>query len=120
LFADIQKGDKEIATLLGVSRPTVYHMRKQYQERTAKHILALLQEKPHSGQPIKVNTWVESHITMITCSAPPEGAARWTLQMIEDKLDSPLAALAQAAQQGLWRASQLAEPQSSGHAWATT
>jgi putative transposase len=65
LFADEQKSDEEIAALLGVSRPTVYHMRKQYHERTSKHILDLLQEQPRSGQPIKVDTRVESHITHV-------------------------------------------------------
>jgi putative transposase len=39
LFADEQKTDADIATLLGVSRPTVYHLRKKYYERTSQHIL---------------------------------------------------------------------------------
>lgn len=86
LFAHETRPDEDIAALLGVSRPTVYTMRKKYHESTAKNILDLLQEKPRSGQPIKVDARVESHITMIACSAPPEGATRWTLQMIADKL----------------------------------
>lgn len=86
LFADEQKDDEAIATLLGVSRPTVYYLRKKYHERTSQHILDLLQEKPRSGQPIKIDTRVESHISLIACSDPPEGSARWTLQMIADRL----------------------------------
>lgn len=86
LFADEQKGDEDIATLLGVSRPTIYHLRKKYHQRTSQHILDLLQEKFRSGQPIKVDTRVESHISMIACSDPPEGATRWTLQMLADQL----------------------------------
>jgi transposase len=86
LFADEQKTDEDIATLLHVSRPTVYHLRKKYHESTTQPIVALLQEQPRSGQPIKVDTRVESHISMIACSDPPEGAARWTLQMIADRL----------------------------------
>jgi len=86
LFADAQKTDEEIATLLRVSRPTVYHLRKKYHARTSPHILELLQEQPRSGQPIKIDTRVESHISLIACSDPPAGSARWTLQMIADRL----------------------------------
>src|SRR6267143_938395 len=60
LFADEQKTDEDIATLLGVSRPIVYHLRKKYYERTSQYILELLQEQPRSGQPIKIDTRVES------------------------------------------------------------
>jgi len=86
LYADEQKTDEEISTLLRVSRPTVYHLRKKYHARTSPHILELLQEKPRSGQPIKIDTRVESHISLIACSNPPEGSVRWTLQMIADRL----------------------------------
>jgi len=86
LFADVQKTDEDIATLLHVSRPTVYHVRKKYHERTSQHILELLQEQPRSGQPIKIDTRVESHISLIACTDPPEGFARWTLQMMADRL----------------------------------
>jgi len=86
LFADAQKTDVETATLLRVSRPTVYHLRKKYHARTSPHILELLQEQPRSGQPFKIDTRVESHISLIACSDPPAGFARWTLQMIADRL----------------------------------
>ena len=86
LFADAQKTDEDIATLLGVSRPTVYHPRKKYHERTSQPLVELLQEQPRSGQPLKIDTRVESHISLIACSDPPEGSARWTLQMIADRL----------------------------------
>jgi len=29
---------------------------------------------------------MEAQLTMLACSAPPEGKARWTLQMLADKL----------------------------------
>lgn len=86
LFADEQKTDEDIATLLGISRTTVYHLRKKYHARISQSIIEVLQEKPRSGQPIKVDTRVESHISLIACSDPPEGSARWTLQMIADRL----------------------------------
>jgi hypothetical protein len=33
-----------------------------------------------------VDTRVESHVSLVACSDPPEGRARWTLQMIADTL----------------------------------
>jgi putative transposase len=86
LFADEQKTDEDIATLLSVSRPTVYHLRKKYHARTSQPILELLQAQPRSGQPIKMDTRVESHLSLIACADPPEGSARWTLQRIADRL----------------------------------
>lgn len=35
---------------------------------------------------MKVDTRVASHVAMIACAEAPEGAARWTLQMIADRL----------------------------------
>jgi hypothetical protein len=29
---------------------------------------------------------VEAHLTLLACSQPPAGKARWTLQMLADKL----------------------------------
>lgn len=49
-------------------------------------IVELLQEKPRSGQPLKVDKRVESAVSMIACSEPPQGAARWTLELIGEKL----------------------------------
>jgi transposase len=86
LLADAQTRDEDIAAILGVSLPTIYKMRKKYCQNTSASILDLLQEQPRSGQPLKVDTRVESHVSMIACSDPPEGQARWTLQLIADKL----------------------------------
>jgi hypothetical protein len=61
-------------------------MRKKYCQNTSVSVLDLLQEQPRSGQPLKVDTHVASHVAMIACSDPPEGQARWTLQLIADKL----------------------------------
>jgi len=86
LLADEQYSDKEIMEALGLSRPTVYQVRKQYHASTDKNILALLQEKPRPGQPIKVDSRVAAHVAMIACSEAPTGAARWTLHLIADRL----------------------------------
>jgi hypothetical protein len=72
--------------LLGVSRATVHKVRKKYGTREHAHILDFLKEEPRSGAPIKIDSRVEAKVTMIACSDPPEGSARWTLHMIADKL----------------------------------
>jgi transposase len=86
LLADEQHNDEEIMETLGVSRQTVHKVRKKYQQRQGKNILDLLQENPRPGQPVKIDTRVESHVAMIACAEVPEGAVRWTLHMIADRL----------------------------------
>jgi putative transposase len=86
LLADEGKKDAEILQLLGVSRGTVHKVRKKYGQRAHAHILDFLKEEPRSGAPLKIDSRVEAHVTMIACSDPPEGSARWTLHMIADKL----------------------------------
>ena len=86
LFADEGKNATEIAKLLGLSRGTVYNVRKTYRQSAHEHIVDFLHEKPRSGRPLKIDTRVEANVTMIACSDPPEGSARWTLHMIADQL----------------------------------
>ena len=86
LFADAQTRDEDSAAPLGVSLPTIYKMRKAYCQNTSQPLLDFLKDQPRSGQPLKVDTRVASHVAMIACADPPEGRARWTLQMIADRL----------------------------------
>ena len=86
LLADAGHLDREIVDLLGCCRPTVSAMRQQYAQGGFAHILDLLPDAPRQGRPIKVDSGVEAHISMIACSEAPEGSARWTLHMIADHL----------------------------------
>ncbi len=86
LLADANHSDEEITETLGACRQTVYKMRKQYVNGNHPNILDLLIEKPRPGQPMKVDSRVESHIATIACSESPTGTKRWTLQMISDRL----------------------------------
>lgn len=47
---------------------------------------AALYEKPRPGQAPKITGEVEAHLTLLACSDPPEGHARWTMQLLADKL----------------------------------
>ncbi len=86
LLSDEGRKERELTEILGVSRGTVYNVRQKYQTKAYAHILDLLQEEPRSGRPIELDSRVEANVTMIACSAPPEGCGRWTLHMIADKL----------------------------------
>jgi putative transposase len=86
LLLDEGRREKELTTLLGVSRGTIYNVRQKYMQKEHAHILDGLHEAPRSGRPIKIASRVEAHVTMIACSNPPEGYGRWTLHMIADKL----------------------------------
>jgi len=86
LLSEEGRKDKELTQILGVSRGTVYNVGKKYNQKAHEHIVDFLHEEPRSGRPIKIDTRVEANVSMIACSDPPEGCARWTLQMIADKV----------------------------------
>lgn len=48
--------------------------------------MEILKDEPRSGRPMKIDSRVEANITMIACSEPPKGSARWTLRMIADRV----------------------------------
>lgn len=47
---------------------------------------AALYEKPRPGKAPKITGAVEAQLCLLACSDPPEGYARWTMQMLADKL----------------------------------
>lgn len=72
-----------IAALLGVSRATVYNVRRRYREQG---LAAALTEKARSGQPRKVTPAVEATITSLACTEAPDGAARWSIRLLRGRL----------------------------------
>jgi putative transposase len=45
-----------------------------------------LYDLPRPGAAPKVTGEVEAHLTLLACSDPPEGHARWTLHLLADRL----------------------------------
>ena len=76
----------DIKQALGVSLATIANVRKTYNRQEHAHILDCIKDKPRSGRPIKLDSRVEAKVSMIACSEPPAGRARWTLHLIADKL----------------------------------
>ena len=78
-----KKTTKEIASALLCSLPTITNIRKKYVEGGLENALY---DRPRPGAIPKITGEVEAQLTMLACSAPPAGRARWTLQMLADKL----------------------------------
>jgi hypothetical protein len=68
-----------------ITRENVYIVRKKFCEDGLE---AAIYRKKRETPPVppKVTGEVEAHIIATACSAPPEGKAHWTLQMIGDKI----------------------------------
>ena len=80
------KDDQEVANILGISRATVYNVRKKYHQHKYAHIVDVVSDKPRHGRPIAFDHQVEANVAMIACSDAPKGTARWTLHLIAAKL----------------------------------
>jgi len=83
LLSDEGKQDKDIAAFLHVSSETVSSTRRRYCELG---LLAALKEKPRPGKQRKLDGKQEAFLVALACSEAPEGRARWTLQLLADKL----------------------------------
>ncbi len=74
--------DTAIMQALGVSRPMVERLRKRFVEGGLEQAL---NEAPRPGQPPKLNGKQQARLIAEACSTPPEGRARWTLQLLADR-----------------------------------
>ena len=78
-----KKGTKEIASVLMCSLPTITNIRKKFVEGGVEKALY---DSPRPGAIPKITGEIEAQLTLLACSAPPEGRSRWTLQLLADKL----------------------------------
>jgi transposase len=87
LLADRSRGEKrtqqEIAGALQVCVPTVSAICRRF---ALEGVDAALSEKPRPGQKPKITGDVEAQLVLLACSDPPQGHARWTMQLLADKL----------------------------------
>ncbi len=81
LAADLGYQDKDIATLVGVGTSTVYRAKKRFVERPFE---VVLDDEPRPGGTRKLNGKEEALLVATACSKPPEGRARWTMQLLAD------------------------------------
>lgn len=78
-----KKSAKEIAAALLCSLPTITHIRQKYVEGGLENALY---DRPRPGAAPKITGEIEAQLTLLACSAPPEGRKHWTLQLLADKL----------------------------------
>lgn len=69
-----------IMAVLGVGRTAIWRTRSAYLEGGAEYALS---DVARPGKPLQYATDVEAKIAALACSEPPEGAKRWTLELLE-------------------------------------
>lgn len=75
--------DAEIADWLYISESTVRRTRLRFVE---DGLGAALEDKPKPERPPLLDEKQEAHLVAIACSEPPEGRARWTLELLTQRL----------------------------------
>jgi len=83
LAADAGVSDEAIATSIGVGGSTVYRTKKRFVEANLE---AALSEEPRPGAARKLTGKEEALLIATACSKPPEGRARWTLDLLAGEM----------------------------------
>ena len=76
--------DEAIVEALDASLSTVHRVRQAFVEEGLE--AALYRKKPTDRQYRKLDGDQEARLVVLACSAPPAGRARWTLQLLADRL----------------------------------
>src|SRR5580698_2670950 len=79
LAADAGVGDEDIAAGIGVGGSTVYRTKRRFVEGNLEQALS---EEPRPGAERKLTGKEEALLVATACSSPPEGRARWTLELL--------------------------------------
>lgn len=74
--------EAQIMEVLGVGRTAIWRTRGAYLEGGVEYAVC---DVARSGKPREYDTDVEAQITALACSEPPEGAKRWTLELLEQE-----------------------------------
>ena len=69
----------------GIAATQYFRLKQRY---LTQGLPQALQERSRSGQPPKVTAELEAKITSLACSDAPDGAARWTLSLLQQAVVS--------------------------------
>jgi transposase len=83
LAADAGASDEEIATSIGAGGSTVYRTKRRF---VLGNLALALREEPRPGAERKLTGKEEALLVATACSSPPEGRARWTLDLLADAM----------------------------------
>lgn len=75
-------GPGQVAREVGVCETTVYNVRGTANREGWEIAIA---EPKRSGRPARMSAAAKAKITMLACSEPPLGHAKWTLRLLADK-----------------------------------
>jgi transposase len=89
LKADVGEGgpgwaDEKIAEAFEVGQSTIHRLRQRLVEDGFE--AALVRKRRSRQRPPKLDGEKEARLVALACSTPPAGRARWTLQLLADKL----------------------------------
>ncbi|MGH9312693.1 MAG: IS630 family transposase [Vicinamibacterales bacterium] len=85
LAADAGVTDDAISRSVAVGTATVYRTKRRFVEEGLEPALS---EEPRPGAARKLSAVDEGMLIGVACSKPPEGRARWTLQLLADEVVS--------------------------------
>jgi len=82
ILAALDRGvpETQIMAVLGVGRTAIWRTRAAYRESGLEYAL---HDETRPGKLRQYGTDVEAQIAALACSAPPVGATRWTLALLE-------------------------------------
>ncbi len=83
LAADEGASDEAVGQKVGVHSATVENIRRRFVEEGVE---AALNDRPRPGKARLMNGHQEAYLVALTGSSPPEGRARWTMQLLADRL----------------------------------
>lgn len=83
LAAHRGESDEVIANTVSVGSATVYRTKRQFVEGGLEFALT---EGPRPGRERKLSGDEEALLVAVACSTPPEGSARWTLELLAGEL----------------------------------
>lgn len=83
LKSDEGKTDREICDQLYIGEETVRRTRLRFCEEGLE---AALEDKPRPGHEAKLDERQEAHLTALACTQAPDGRARWTLELLAQRL----------------------------------
>ena len=81
ILAALDQGisDEQISQVLGVERTVIWRTRSAYQEKGLDYAL---HDVSRPGAPRKYAAPAQAEVSALACSAPPNGAKRWTVQLL--------------------------------------
>ena len=79
LAADAGSSDDEIACTVAVGGSTVYRTKRRFVKGNLERALS---EEPRPGAERKLSGKEEALLVATACASPPEGRARWTLELL--------------------------------------